>query len=84
MNLFRSEEHVTGWSFFKPDSYQSILPVRDWVYVMGATVFSRRFEADYLDGINHDTMEHLDDFFERLSALGRSGGFWKEEGPFSS
>ncbi len=78
MNLFRSEEHATTWSSYKPDSHQSIMPIADWAYVMGAAVFSRRLEADYLDHINHDTLEHLDDFFERLADFGRSGGFWKD------
>ena len=78
MNLFRSEEHVTGWSFYEPSSYESIMPVRDWAYVMGSTVFSTRLEADHLDRIDHDTLVHLDDFFERLASLGRSGDFWRD------
>ena len=73
MNLFRSEEHVTSWSFYNPDSEQSIMPVTDWAYALGAGVFSRRLEPDYLDHIE----PYFDEFYERLAELGRTGDFWR-------
>ena len=73
MNLFRSEEHVTRWSFYNPDSHQAIMPAKDWAYALGAGVFSRRLEPDYLDNIE----PYFEEFYERLAELGRAGGFWR-------
>jgi hypothetical protein len=73
MNLFRSEEHVTGWSSYDPESHEAIMSVEDWSYVMGADLFSRRFESDYLDHID----PYYEDWFTRLGELGRSGNFWR-------
>jgi hypothetical protein len=73
--LFRSEEHVTTWSFYNPDSYQAIMPIADWAYALGAGVFSRRLDADYLDHIG----PYFDEFFERLAGFDRVGDFWRLE-----
>ena len=71
MNLFRSEEHATVWSSYKSDSHQSIMPITDWARALGADIFSKRLEADYLDHID----PYFEDFYERLAELGRTGDF---------
>lgn len=73
MNLFRSEEHVTGWSLYNAESQEAIMPIRNWAIAVGAGLFSRRLDVDYLDRIT----EHFDDFFDRLAAFGRTGRFWR-------
>ena len=75
MNLFRSEEHVIDWSSYDSDSHEAIMPVKNWGYVMGADLFSRRLEPDYLDHID----PYYEDWFDRLGELGRTGGFWRIE-----
>ena len=72
MNLFRSEEHVKEWSAYDPISVESIMPVTDWAYVLGAKVFRKRLELDYFDRMD----ENWEDFFGRLGELGRKGSFW--------
>ncbi|MDX1690146.1 MAG: hypothetical protein R3290_03880 [Acidimicrobiia bacterium] len=52
------------------------MPVRDWAYALGANVFRRRMEPDYLDHVE----EYFEDFFVRLAEFGRSGPFWRAEG----
>ncbi len=74
MNLFRSEEHVKEWSLYDPKSEESIMPVADWVYVMGNKLFSRRLDSDYLGRVD----SYWPDFFERLAELGKIGSFWNE------
>jgi hypothetical protein len=73
MNLFRSEEHVSNWSLLNPDSTQSVMPISDWAYVMGAGIFSRRLESDY--HLHEDA--YFDEMYERLAELGRTGPFWQ-------
>ena len=73
MNLFRSEEHVTGWAQYDPASHQSIMPVTDWCYALGADVFSKRLEPDYLDHID----PYFENFYGRLAELGKTGDFWR-------
>lgn len=73
MNLFRSEEHVKRWSLYDAGSEQSIMPLRDWAYAMGAGVFSRRLEPDYLD----HTDPYFEEFYQRLAEFGRTGDFWR-------
>lgn len=75
MNLFRSEEHVKEWSLYDPISEESIMPVVDWVYVMGNKLFSKRLDSDYLDRVD----SYYNDWYERLAELGRKGSFWIEE-----
>jgi hypothetical protein len=73
MNLFRSEEHAKEWSRYDPMSEESIMPVTDWAYVMGAEVFRKRLEPDYFDRMD----ENWEDFFARLAEFGRIGSYWK-------
>lgn len=73
MNLFRSEEHVIGWSSYDPDSHEAIMSVEDWCYVMGADLFARRLQSDYLDHIDL----YDEDWFDRLAELGRTSEFWR-------
>jgi hypothetical protein len=72
MNLFRSEEHVKGWSEYDPISEESIMPVADWTYAVGSKLFSRRLDLDYLEKVD----SYWGDFFDRLAELGREGSFW--------
>ena len=76
MNLFRSEEHVKEWSAYDSISEESIMPVSDWAYALGAKLFSRRLEPDYFDRLD----EYWEDFFGRLAELGRKGSFWYKNG----
>jgi len=73
MNLFRSEEHVKEWSVYDPKSEESILPVGDWAYIVGAKLFSKRLEPDYFDRLD----ENWEDFYARLAKFGRTGSFWR-------
>ena len=66
MNLFRSEEHITSWPNYNPNSEPSILPIADWNYAMGSPVFSRRLDDDYLD----QTEAYWEDLLARLNELG--------------
>ena len=54
MNLFRSEEHVKEWSAYEPTSEESIMPVADWAYALGANLFSKRLELDYFDRMDEN------------------------------
>ncbi len=51
------------------------MPIADWAYALGAGVFSRRLDADYLDHIG----PYFDEFFERLAGFDRVGDFWRLE-----
>ncbi len=75
MNLFRSEEHVTSWLSYDSDSHEAIMSIEDWCYVMGADLFARRLQPDYLDHI----APYYEDWFNRLGELGRTGDFWRIE-----
>jgi hypothetical protein len=71
MNLFRSEEHVRNWSLYDPISEESIMPLADWDWAIGA--LSRGFlEPDRLSRVE----EYVGDYLARMQELGRTGSFW--------
>ncbi len=51
MNLFRSEETVTGWSQTAHGSEEGILPVLTWARMFSADLFRRRLDPDYLSKV---------------------------------
>ena len=52
MNLFRSEEHVLGWSLLAAGGAAGIAdPLRLLVEVFGLPRYSRRLDSDYLDRV---------------------------------
>ena len=51
MNLFRSEETVSGWSQTAPSSEEGMLPVQTWAEMFSADLFRRRLDPDYLSKV---------------------------------
>jgi hypothetical protein len=73
MNLFRSEEHVRGWSKFDPESTDGIMPLRDYAKLFGIPLFRERLEPDYVLRLPQLMVE----FLTTLAGLGRTGSFWQ-------
>lgn len=46
MNLFRSEEDVTSWEKYDPDSKSSIMPVATWANIFSGPLFRNRLQPD--------------------------------------
>ena len=72
MNLFRSEEHVKGWSQYDPISEEAIMPLSDWAHVFSGPIFRHRLAPDYLAR----TPEYTEKHFSTLKKLGKTGPFW--------
>ena len=76
MNLFRSEEHVKGWSLYDPVSEDAIMPVEDWAEVFSGRLFRKRLDSDYLAR----SSEYRGDFARTLfGELKKSGPFWRAD-----
>ena len=77
MNLFRSEEHVRGWSLLAAGATAGIVdPRRLLAEVFGLPWCARRLDADYVDRAD-ENWAPMPDAFRRLSGdpwwdLGRS------------
>ena len=72
MNLFRSEETVTGWSQTAPGSEEGILPVQTWAGMFSADLFRKRLAPDYLSKVP----EYLGSMIALMEELGMVGPFF--------
>jgi hypothetical protein len=73
MNLFRSEETVTGWSQTAPGSEKDgTLPVRTWAGMFSANLFRKRLAPDYLSKVP----EYLGEMLGLMEELGMVGPFF--------
>ena len=75
MNLFRSEEHVKGWSLYDSISAESIMPLSKWATVLSGPLFRKRLEPDYLSRLK----EYASELFVSLKEMGKAGPFWTPE-----
>ena len=67
MNLFRSEEHVRGWSMIAEGAAAGIAdPRRLIAEVFGLPRYTRRLDEDYLDRVG-DHSAGLADALKRVS-----------------
>jgi len=72
MNLFRSEEHIRGWSRFDPAAEQGIVPVPDLVKLFSLNMFTKRLEPDYATR----SQEYAGEFLSAVAELGKTRPFW--------
>lgn len=72
MNLFRSEEHVKGWSLYDSVSAESIMPLSNWATVFSGPLMRNRLDPNYLSRMN----EYAAGLFSSLKKLGKAGPFW--------
>ena len=73
MNLFRSEEHVRGWSQYDPASADGVMPLKDYATLFGIRLFQERLEPDYVLRV----LELAAEWITTLVSLGKSGPFWQ-------
>ena len=73
MNLFRSEEHIRGWSRFDPAAQQGIVPLADLVKLFSLNMFTRRLEPDYATR----SQEYAGEFLAAVAELGKTRPFWR-------
>jgi len=73
MNLFRSEEHIRGWSRFDPAAQQGIVPLADLVKLFSLNMFTRRLEPDYATR----SQEYAGEFLSAVAELGKTRPFWR-------
>ena len=67
MNLFRSEEHVRGWSLLSAGAAAGIADPRHLLAeVFGLPRYTRRLDADYLDRVGEHSAG-LPDALKRVS-----------------
>jgi hypothetical protein len=72
MNLFRSEEDVRGWSGFKVNTEEGIIPVPDMVTVFSNKLFTRRLDPDYMAHFQ----EYITEFIGAVGEIGKLRPFW--------
>jgi hypothetical protein len=73
MNLFRSEEHVSNWSGFRPETDGGIVSLADMVRLFSGTYFTKRLEPDYVS--------HMREYGrEMVTAFNEMGSFWQLPG----
>jgi hypothetical protein len=73
MNLFRSEEHAKNWSYYEPQSEDSIMPVADWARAFSGPLFRNRLAPDSLSNLGADRAA----FMQAFADLGKTGEFWR-------
>ena len=73
MNLFRSGEHVSNWSGFKPETDEGIVSLADMVRLFSGNFFTKRLEPDYVSHMREYMMEMVVAFKEM-------GSFWQLTG----
>ena len=73
MNLFRSEEHIRGWSGFDPAAEQGIVPIADLVKLFSLNMFTKRLEPDYATR----SQEYAGEFLSAVAELGKTRPFWR-------
>jgi len=73
MNLFRSEEHIRGWSRFDPAAEQGIVPIADLVKLFSLNMFTKRLEPDYATR----SREYAGEFLSAVAELGKTRPFWR-------
>ena len=73
MNLFRSEEHIRGWSRFDPAAGQGIVPIADLVKLFSLNMFTKRLEPDYATR----SQEYAGEFLSAVAELGKTRPFWR-------
>ena len=73
MNLFRSEEHIRGWSRFDPAAEQGIVPIADLVKLFSLNMFTKRLEPDYATR----SQEYAGEFLSAVAELGKTRPFWR-------
>jgi len=73
MNLFRSEEHVTTWSLYDPESADGIMPLRDYATLFATGLFRERLAPDYVLRLPQLAVEWM----TALAQLGKTGPFWR-------
>ncbi len=73
MNLFRSEEHIRGWSRFDREAEQGIVPLEGLVTLFSLDMFKKRLEPDYA------TRSHTyaKEFLAAVAELGKTRPFWR-------
>jgi hypothetical protein len=72
MNLFRSEEHIRGWSRFEPLAEEGIISLHEALKLMSGNYFRKRLDTDWVS--------HKQLYSSELSAVVReirkTGHFW--------
>jgi phage baseplate assembly protein W len=72
MNLFRSKEHVTKWSQYKPGTEAGILTLADAMRVMSTPRHRERMRPDYVSRLP----ETVPAFVQRLLEVSHSSPHW--------
>lgn len=73
MNLFRSEEHIRGWSRFDAAAEQGIVPLADLARLFSLDMFRKRLEPDYATR----SRAYAKEFLAVVAELGKTRPFWR-------
>ena len=73
MNLFRSEEHIRGWSRFGKETEQGIVALESLVTLFSLDMFKKRLEPDYATR----SRDYAKEFLAAVAELGKTRPFWR-------
>ncbi len=74
MNLFRSEEHVSNWLQFNPDSTEGMLPLDEEVSLMSTESRKHALDGDFLSQWWPRRAQERDQVQRRL---GKTSSYWQ-------